>query len=325
MMKPKLLYIGAFTGFWISDYYRLDGFRKHFDTMIIDFRAYDYYGFKNIFRKVTKLFDPDIIFINKGDTIDANILEEYKWRKPKMMISIFNGDQRGKAQEYLKRFIVADTLLVNNADKQQWSDYYSYGFKKILEYHTASDIQVFKRYDSDELYDIAFAGGYYGNRFPLSEFRRECIAILANSGFRITIAGNGNWRFPTNNNINYAGMRFGSNFSRFISTAKLSLSISAYDKIKNYTSNRTFNSLATSPCLCHRYDGSESFFNDNENIVFFNDINDIVYKATEMINNKSYRMKLYENSRNLIANKHTYENRAIELKVIYENYLKGST
>ncbi len=318
----KLLYIGAFSGIWISDYYRLDGFRKHFDTMIIDFRAYDYYGFKNIFKKVMKVFDPDIIFINKGESIDVSILEEYKWQKPEMMVVIFNGDQRGRTQEYLRRFTGVDYLLINNADNQQWDDYYNYGFRNICEYHTASDTDIFKRCNTDVEYDIAFAGGYYGRRFPLSEFRRECISVLANKGFKITLAGNGNWKLRSNGNINYAGMKYGINFSRFVSSARVILGISAYDKIKNYTSNRTWNSLATGTYLCHRYDGCDSFFKDNENIVFFDNISGLVEKARMLVNDQKLRNDLYRNSRELVVNKHTYGVRAVELDNIYEDYLK---
>lgn len=326
--KYKILYIGTFRGIWVSDYYRLDGFRTIFDSKIIDYRSYDDFNFIKIFRDVANEFIPDIIFINKGESIPVGVIADYKYYNKDVFIVVFNGDQRGVVQDYLVKYDFADMLLINNNCEHQWKEYRALGLKNICEYHSATDVNTFTRHELAKLkYDIVFIGGYYKNRFPLSEFRKECIVKLHEFGYKIAVAGSKSiGSMAKKYGIEYCGQKYGVEFADFVSSSKVVLSISAFSKISHYTSNRTFNSIATGACLCHSYEGCNDIFVDGKEIVYFNDINDIKEKMEFLVEGENYK-SIYNNSMKLASEKHTYGVRAKQLLDMYNKFIydrKGS-
>ena len=316
--RLKLLYIGTFTGYWVSDKYRLNGFKKIFNVKHYDYREIGDINTNSIemFKCVMK-FIPDIIFINKGEKIHQLLIKRIRSFLPNVKIFLFNGDQRGDIQQDVVRLgLNCDAILINNFHKEQWDKYKSLGIKKIYEYHTATDISIYKPMKHiDKKYDIVFAGGHYINAFPLSAMRFELIRELSKE-FKVAIAGSKNWKVVSN--AICVGGKYNEEFVEFISSGKIILGISAYDKINHYTSNRTWNSLATGiPYLCHRYKGCELFFTDMENIVYFDNIRHCIENVKTILDNYSKYSVIGMNGRKLVANEHTYYHRALQLQDIY--------
>lgn len=320
-MKYKVFHIGTFIGNHVSDHYRDAGFSKFFKTKIYDYRKVGRVDTNIMFMEMHNIildFDPDIIFINKGEIIPSYVVKRWKMLFPHIFIVNFNGDQRGKIQEFSAEIAnYSDALLINNKDKKRWNEYYSAGVNKIYEYHTATDVSTFKPHEENKLYDIFFAGGNYGTKFPLSKFRLDCIKELSRN-FNIAIAGSSNWKnFP----VNYVGHKYGVDYAKLCSMSKCVLGINAYNDIENYTSNRTWNSMACgSPYVCHNYSGVDKFFKDGEDIIIFNNINDLIQKVKWILNNKNVVDIIGKNAVNKIRQFHTYDYRAKQLLEIYENW-----
>jgi len=173
LKKYKLLYIGAFEGYWVSDNYRKNGFKKVFDTETFDYRIFP----KNILKMTEMLvkkfneFKPNIVFMNKCELMPPIIIDRLRKNNNDVMFLYFNGDQRGMpADEASNMCSVVDAVLINNKHKKQWEQYYELGTKCIYEYHSATDIDSYFPMNSKKIYDIVFVGGQYGCRFPLSKF-----------------------------------------------------------------------------------------------------------------------------------------------------------
>ena len=322
MMRKKILYVGAFKGFWVSDGYRKKGFERIFDTEIFDFRAtHSKDNWKMLHELQLKVYDmnPHIVFLNKAERITPLILYRIKKMLPNTFMVVFNGDQRGHAQPITSRLApVVDGILINNKHEDQWNEYYGAGAKRIYEYHTAADIDVYRPRSEKIVYDVIFIGGNYGDRFPLSRFRVDCIRKLAKS-FIVAVAGGNYWRSTTN--IRYVGNRYGEDYSKYVSKSAMVLGINAYDNIENYTSNRTWISMACGrPYLCHTYLGAKKFFKDGEHLLFFRTYNELEEKVQWVLDNPKKAERIGDNGRQLILEKHTYVNRAKQLLNMYEDW-----
>lgn len=313
----KLLYVGVFKGFWVSDHYRLSGFKKVFDTEHFDFRnnGNDSEMMDELIKLIVE-FSPDIIFINKGERLTGNFLERIKNYNNDIMIAVFNGDQRGFLQENTAKLALnCDILLLNNKDINQWNEYYDYGVCNIKEYHTATDISTYRKINKFKKYHIIFIGGNY-NSFPLSKFRYNCIKELSKK-FEVAVAGN-NWKYI--DGVANLGKRYGNEFAISMAESHMSLGISAYDNINSYTSNRTWNSISCGiPYICHYYSGIERFFNDKQ-IVMFKNINELLTKVKNVLDNYYKYEKLAINGMDYVTGNHTYYHRALELLDIYEEW-----
>lgn len=134
--KFKLLYVGTFVGRWVSDGYRKDSFDRYFIQKIFSYRdesQRDNVKMCNSLFKLIVEFKPDIIFINKGERILPIVFQRIKNVMPEIFIVLFNGDQRGMIQKSVVELgRVCDALLINNADKKQWNQYYNVGIKRFM-------------------------------------------------------------------------------------------------------------------------------------------------------------------------------------------------
>ena len=321
-MKRRLFYVGTFSDYWVSDNYRETGFRKFFEVETYDYRTVGRVDSLKMYDELCNAinkFSPDIIFINKGELIQPFLIERIKRIHNDSFIVIFNGDQRGAAQfntAMLGRY--CDCVLVNNRHKAQWDEYYDYGVNNVCEYHTATDVDVFHEIKLPIEYDVVFVGGNYGNKFPLSSFRSYCLRKLAKE-FRVAVAGGRMWKMF--DSIQYLGTAYGAMFPHVIAKSKCVLGISAYNNIYNYTSNRTWNSMACGkPFVCHRFDGCENLFSNMKNIILFDNVVDLVNKVEWVVNNEVEAGRIARAGKELVSNFHTYGERALQLLNIYEKW-----
>jgi len=322
----RILYAGTFTGFWVSDHHRANSFKKYFDRVVqFDYRTVgkgDNLKMCSILHQSIGSLNPHVLFVNKGEQIIPNTLHRIKLNFPNTFIVAFNGDQRGKASNMTAALgRVADGILINNQHEPQWKEYKDMGVRAIYEYHTASDPSVFKPIRGiDKKFDIVFVGGNYGDKFPLSKFRLNCIRELAKD-FKVAISGTTNWRNVPG--IHFLGRNYDVKFSEIAAQARCILGVNAFDNVNHYTSNRTWNSMACGrPYVCHYYQGAEHFFDDKKNILFFRNIDDLKQIVSWIKANEKQADQIGAAGRKLIQTQHTYDHRTEQLLRIYEQWKK---
>lgn len=323
----KLLNIGTFLQAHVSDPFRSKGFRQEgVEVADYDYRskAQDKGGKSNMWSDLLHVigtWHPDIILINKGEIIDPAIIRSAKMQFPRMMIAVFFGDQRGYAvREIATMAAVSDVLLINNDDPVQKQCYLNLGVPAVMTWHTASDVDVYKPMSGTGYEcEVAFMGGHY-SCFPDSMKRERLIGMTA-SNFDTRIYGSG---WPVG-----VGARqhvFGEDFARAVAGAKIVLGINAYSDIVEYTSNRTWNTLACGSAvfMTCRFEGLANLFEDGKHLIVFDKIEEAIKKMKYLLSAKSApeRTRIAKAGRRLIVEKHTYRHRAIELLKFYETWYK---
>lgn len=309
----KILYLGAF-GKHCSDNYRVKGFwQAGLDVKVIDFR--DVFrisgdvGLKNYVLHELYSYDPDIVYVNKGEKFSPDILRQLNGVETKARWFLFYGDQRNDVPDFLKRQMkYYDAILVNSDDEDYKKQLMKYGAKKVLYHHTATDLEVFrKRNDIHERYDLVFFGGNY-IQFPNSEFRRDLIRTLSKK-YKIKVYGF-NWGELSEHPV------YGEDYSLAASEAKITIGVNAFNDINMYWSNRTWNSMACGFHLTHYSKGMENVFENGKHLVWFKTIGEAIELIDYYLAHIVKIRQIYNYGRELLVN-HSYKARAIELIKIY--------
>lgn len=308
--KIKLLYLGAF-GKHCSDKYRVKGFEEFgmFDLFYLDFRVlYRDLGNRMIdtIKQFIKNNQIQFILINKGEIFTPGMIFEL-YRLP-VYIYYWYGDMRDELAEFVKNNVeFYDAVMVNAFDENYTKMLKDAGAKKVLYSHTATDIDTFKRYENSPLVnDVAFFGGNYDDKFRGSKFRTNIINRLKNEiDIKFSVYGN-NWGFGK-------PIVYGDDFSRVASSSTMLLSISNYEDVHLYTSNRLWNSMACGMTLVHRFNGIDKLFKDGEEVVIFDSYEDLIDKIRYYKNKFDEVKRIFENGRRKIKFQHTYKKRAEEM------------
>lgn len=313
--KIKILYCGI-TGRHSSDIYRLKGFfQNNLDVYALDYRKIFSFGgeillLDSILHAVYS-FQPDLIFVNKGEKISPNIIKTIKKYFPEILWFLFYGDMREKLTLFMKRNLSNyDALLINADDKEYWDMYKEAGIKMIFYYHSATDTDIFKKIlNIKEKYDIGFFGGNYHGNFPDSILRYKIVEALIVK-YKVLIHGNA-WGGYGNKAV------YGDEYSKAASSCKILLGISNFNHIYKYTSNRTWNSMATGFVLHYYFNGIEILFKNNYHLVWFKKPNEMFKLIDYFLEHPVERKRIYRNGRELMKKDHTYKMRAKELSKIF--------
>src|SRR3972149_3347667 len=182
----RLIYVGVFND-KTFDHYRYSGFlNAGIDTTCYDFRdGFKHGGDLELFSAISQLIyrtNAQAVFVNKGEVISGNVVNEIRNFFPHVKFFLFYGDQREEIPLYIKNNVKAyDAFLINNKDTRIKSELCNeHGAKSVVYHHTATDTDVFKRYSREkEVYDVVFFGSDYGNSFPLSAKRSQFINNIA--------------------------------------------------------------------------------------------------------------------------------------------------
>lgn len=315
----KVLYVGVFQQVHAFDNYRFNGFRKAgFDVRKIDFRnVYHKEGAAALTYKISleaNLFQPDVIFINKGELLSKNAFDMIRTCTDAPIV-LFYGDKRSEIPKWLQIVIPHyDAILINSDnDEDEWRQYRKAGAKKIFYHHTATDSDFFRKSNDEEIYDVLFFGSNYGGTFPLSKMRETYISKFMDST-RLTfkIYGHG-WPY-----YGQGGMVYGQQFVQEASKAKIILGFQAFDNFNKYTSNRTFNCMACGFYLTQRWKGCDDMFDDRIHLKYFIGYEDMVDNIKYYLGHNDERKKIFKVGRKRIIRRHTYKVRANQLQDIVE-------
>jgi spore maturation protein CgeB len=180
-----------------------------------------------------KKYDPDFIFINKGN-IFSNIpvaVNSYK--------SIyFYGDFYKPIPEFVRNYAsICTATVLTNKDQQLWK---SLGSKNIHFVSQGADTDIFKPVKCDKKYDIVFTGNYYGTKFCGSDIRLKLVRYIACMGYDFKVVGDG-WP-PDVDSLPRQGAK---DLNKTINQAWLTIGMSHFVDVPYYTSNRLYQSMAT--------------------------------------------------------------------------------
>lgn len=313
----KILYIGTFQPH-CSDRYRVKGFRQAgFEVITKDYRLWHKeFGIKFLWKSILTLlnsFEPDIVFVNKGEVLRSSHIKTLRERSPKAVWLLFYGDHLLTLPKFLQENVrLFDAVLVETDDGHYHNKLKGVGAKRVVYHHSATDLEVFKKYrDTETVCDVSFFGNHH-KTFELSSMREEAIKAVVNSKYVLEIYGASRW-FGKGR-----GMRWGEDFSKAASRSKIILGISTTARMNKFASNRVWNSMAAGFHLTHKFKGIGELFENHKHLVWFETIEEMMDLIKHYSVFDSQRDEIHLQGRELLSQKHTYYHRAKELERIYE-------
>jgi hypothetical protein len=180
-----------------------------------------------------KKYDPDFIFINKGNTF-KNIPSAIAGKKS----IYFYGDYYRPIPKYVPYYSsLCSAVVLTNKDRALWR---SLGNKNIYFASQGVDVEIFKPVCMKKKYDVIFAGNYYGTKFLGSDIRLEFARYIKNLPYKTEIIGDG-WPLDIDA-LPRQGM---ADLNQSINASMLTAGMSHFIDVPFYTSNRLYQSMAT--------------------------------------------------------------------------------
>jgi spore maturation protein CgeB len=317
----KILYLGTFQKH-CSDLYRLKGFFEiGLDIYALDFRKifskYGSEGLRNSVVHTIYFYQPDLIFVNKGEKFSVEDLEEIQRLFSGIPWMLFYGDQRTTFPKFLRENLTQyDLFLVNSDDENYKRTIKKYCSNRIVYYHSATDLEIYKKdFSVEEIFDVAFFGGNYRDSFPNSKFRQMVIKKLKrDKNFNLMTYGT-NWGFGSH-------PVYGEDYAYNASKAKVILGINSFDKINLYSSNRLWNSMACGFHITHYFKGLEKLFKNHVHLVWFYKYSELKSILEYYLDHPTERKKIYKAGRAELEKKHTYQVRAEQVVKLYKELKK---
>lgn len=262
-------------------------------------------------------FNPNIVFmhIQSGDVVD---IETVKIMAQRSIVINFTGDVRHPLPSHYLEIgkHIHSTLFTNTTDVDIClsnginADYLQVGF----------DSEHFNPLgNTDSKYpEIIFLGSNYGTTpFPLTQLRCDMVMRLKSEfGSRFGVYGGG-WSGLENGNITsyeeegkaYRSCKIAINLSHF-----------AY---KRYSSDRMYRILGSGAfCLSHNYPEIELDFKNGEDLVVWNDIEDLVLKIKKYLSKDNERGRIALNGCFKARTQFTWHHFAENLKLITDKIKK---
>ena len=311
-MKQKLLHI--MMGQYNPDLKR--GLDSVFECVHFDWLAY---GTKSPLLQINLLgefnrFQPDIVFmhIQSGEVLDIQTIQQMASRS---MVFNFTGDVRYPLPNHYLEIgrNIKSTLFTNMNDVDTSiadginADYLQVGF----------DSQEFNPMgDRGNYPEILFLGSNYSTSpFPLTEYRYNMVKSLkAHFGNKVGVYGNG-WAELGNGNITTY-----SEEGKAYRSCKIAINLSHF-AYRRYSSDRLWRILGSGAfCLTHRYPEMELDFIDGQDVIAWDNINDLIFKVNKYLNDDNERGKVALNGCFKARTKHTWHHFAKDLKTLIDKY-----
>ena len=250
----KILYLGMMTG--------NNGFTKAFKSLC-DYREVPtrLRNFKEESIRVFKEFKPDMVFmqIQAANVIDVKTVQQFKGT----YVVNWTGDIRSPIPPWyfeIGRHIDL-TCFSNMTDVKEFrksglkSEFLDIGY----------DNEIYYPDNREKTKDIVFMGSNYGNKFPLSQLRRDMVNFLKNEyGDRFEYYGNG-W-LEANGSLNQ------HDEAEVYRNTKIAINLNHYDH-EHYNSDRMFRILGCGTmCLPRYYQGIDEDYPELPSWVSFKDL-----------------------------------------------------
>ena len=263
-------------------------------------RFHDFTGAKFLNKKLLSVignYIPDLIILGHADLIDVKTLKFIKKYYPKIkftqwFLDRMDSEWRNNKKRFLKKFEIMDTNFCTT-----YPDNLKFPKKNIIYYMpnpVDESFETLKNYKNKNIKnDVFFAMSHGVHRGVLKKGKFD-----AREHFLKRLTNNlPNIKFDLYGIENKEPI-WADNFIKILSQSKIALNLSQGKPSMHYTSDRFAqligNGLLVMMDKKTRYN---DFFNNNE-IIFYNNLNDLSKKIIKYSNNDKLRQKIAENGRN---------------------------
>ena len=256
-------------------------------------------NFQNYLIETFKNYNPDLFFSGHTNNIDLNTLEEIKTMNKNIIVSQWNEDPVMPSLEYSNKNISNINIYSNIVDhnfitthpsiieKRLNSDNFNFFFVPV-----DRNIECFNVFNMRPKNDLFYAMSHGVNRATLKEgIEDNRVQFLDKLIKKIPKIKYDFYGFENRQPI------WGNDFNNNLINSKMGLNLSRGNPVKYYSSNRIAsimgNGLMT---FIDRKVQMSDFFNNNE-IVTYNDINDLSEKIKFYSKNDRLRIKIAKNGK----------------------------
>ena len=256
-------------------------------------------NFQNYLIETFKNYNPDLFFFGHTNNIDLNTLEEIKTMNKNLIVSQWNEDPVMPGLEYSKKNIHNIKLYSQIVDhnfitthpsiikKKFNSDNFNFFFVPV-----DKNIECFDVYNMRPENDLFYAMSHGVNRATLKDGTEDSrVEFLDKLVKKIPKIKYDFYGFANRQPI------WGNDFNNNLINSKMGLNLSRGDPVKYYSSNRIASIMGNG--LMTFIDSKvqmQDFFNNNE-LIIYNDINDLSEKIKFYAKNDRLRIKIAKNGK----------------------------
>jgi len=256
-------------------------------------------NFQNYLIETFKNYNPDLFFFGHTNNIDLNTLEEIKTMNKNLIVSQWNEDPVMPGLEYSKKNIHNIKLYSQIVDhnfitthpsiikKKFNSDNFNFFFVPV-----DKNIECFDVYNMRPENDLFYAMSHGVNRATLKDGTEDSrVEFLDKLVKKIPEIKYDFYGFANRQPI------WGNDFNNNLINSKMGLNLSRGDPVKYYSSNRIASIMGNG--LMTFIDAKvqmQDFFNNNE-LIIYNDINDLSEKIKFYAKNDRLRIKIAKNGK----------------------------
>jgi len=297
----------------------LAGFRTVFGASNV--RDFDYMAARRAglaLDKVNRMFvedccrhRPDWIWLQVQETgvLTPEAIAEVRRRLPGAVVTHWMGDCRAAVPPYLASICRVTHLTLVSNDGQM-------GMFKVAGAQKALYCQIAVDWDEDVLGlppweppfrvpDVVFCGNNYGRAFPGTPDREGAILALRAAKIDAGVVGGG-WSRPFNP-VGTCGVKQQHHVYR---RAKVALSISHFNDIRLYYSDRQLISMASgTPVVCRHVPGLEDEFKDGVECLWYRTSQELVAHVRSLLADPRRAVAIGAAGRDAVIRDHTWEAR----------------
>lgn len=267
-------------------------------------------------------FQPDLVFIRKGERISGSAIKRIKENTGACVILHYEDYRTSPQQWVLDIGKYADLILFENDDENYLNAYRARGLERIgPRWCNGVDPEVFYPRDVEKTWDLVFMGQNISLPHEGYKVRRQLLETALRRGFSLHIFGGARgWK--------YLGPRahlhkfvIGGKFAEACSRAKITLGTHGVYDVHLYASwRRIFESSASGAFhLTHYVSGLETVFENHKHLVWFNSVPEAMDLIDYYLTHTKEREEIAAAGRQEVLAHHTWDNRISALVEILED------
>jgi len=308
--EKSILHIGLNTEYQKTLVKALSTLGNYF---LIDWRnELEYGNLQMLYRKILETineYDIDLIFmqIQRPDIITKELIQHINIIAPEIKIINWCGDIRDETPKWMIDLASFNNIYTSFTNYRDVNTLLNLGYSNSFYMPMSFEEGIFNVAESKRIHmpSIVFIGTNYGDRFELTELRKNVIAKMK---FRYVdkfqVYGTG-WDTILNG-VKHIPKSYSTHIYR---GAKIALSINNINAYK-YTSDRLFNIMASRCfCLAHYYEGIEEQFKQGYHLDWWHDLDELDKKVDYYLNHAKERRQIAQQGYDEIWKNHRWINR----------------
>jgi len=263
---------------------------------------------------------PDWVWmqLQETDIITGQAIEAARKRSHATVFAHWMGDARQSVSKTLAEVCaVTDVTLVSSVG--QLDMYEKHGAKR------AEYLQIGLDWNEDVLGEpewkppfevpaVVFCGNFYGDRFPGTKDRMEAVRTLADAGIDVGVVGSG---WPAG--VRVVGQCAVKQQHHVYKRAKVALSVSNFNDITKYYSDRLLIALASGTSVVSRYvPGLAAEFDDGHDLLAYKTPLELLVAVKNLLDDPERAKAIGTAGRQKAVAEHTWTSRFLRLMPILE-------